>query len=80
MLSRPTPPDRCRHMSTEEAQKQGDFEEALEHFLIVQRIDVNNPTVSSAIAALYSRMGMWNEAIVEYKNLLRIDAKYRDAK
>ena len=64
----------------EEAQKQGDFEEALEHFLIVQRIDVNNPTVASAIATLYSRMGMWTEAIVEYKNVLRIDKKYKDAK
>ena len=52
----------------------------MEHFLIVQRIDVNNPTVASAIATLYSRMGMWTEAIVEYKNVLRIDKKYKDAK
>lgn len=69
-----------RHPIAEEAQKQGDFEQALEHFLIVQRIDVNNPEVSSAIAVLYSRMGMWDEAILEYKNLIRIDKKYKDAK
>jgi len=52
----------------------------MDHFLVVQRNDINDPVASSCIAGLYLSMKKYEEALIEYRNLLRIDAKYKDGR